>query len=380
MKIAQVVCAFPPYAGGIGNSAFEIGKILATRHQVVNFTPHNLKPWFKYGHGAFLPQLLGKLRNFDYIYLHYPFFGTAEIVWLLKLFCRRPKLIIHYHMDVKNSDWLAKLLSLPDRLIRRSLFRQADAIVGASLDYIAQSKIKKYYRRHPEKFREIPFGVDLKKFRPKLINRPTDGSIVARAQEIVHYINDKFIKKDRLDLLFVGGLDAAHYFKGLDILLKALAEMTTRPWRLTVIGSGDRQKNYESLARRLSLNKRIDFRGKLAETDLIRAYQNADLLILPSINSNEAFGLVLIEALACGVPVIASDLPGVRRVFDSHKQGLLIAPGNAADLKKKLEFIFNNEEMRRVMSLAARRLAEEKYDLKMMEEKLMALYENRSHT
>jgi glycosyltransferase involved in cell wall biosynthesis len=102
--------------------------------------------------------------------------------------------------------------------------------------------------------------------------------------------------------------------------------------------------------------------------------QNSDLLILPSINSNEAFGLVLVEALACGVPVIASDLAGVRSVFDNYQQGLLVAPGDSEDLKKKLEFIFNNEEMRRVMALAARRLAEERYDRKKMAERLAELF------
>ena len=122
------------------------------------------------------------------------------------------------------------------------------------------------------------------------------------------------------------------------------------------------------------MEKLVEFSGGLSGPELIRAYQNADLFILPSTNSNEAFGLVLIEAMACGVPVIASDLPGVRRVFNDHEHGLLIKPNSPEDLKKKLEFIFKNEELRRVMSLAARRLAEEKYDLKIMSAKLLDLF------
>ena len=374
MKIAQVVCAFPPYSGGIGNSAFEIEKILAAEHEVKTFTPYNTKPLLKYGHGAFLPQLFWKLKKFDYIYLHYPFFGGAEVIWLLKLFCRKPKLIIHFHMDVKNSGPITGLLSIPDKLIRFSLLKQAETIVCASIDYVSQSQIKKYYRHYPDKFQEIPFGVNLNKFQPKLMEKSADSKIIAKAKKIVHYINDRFIKKNRLDLLFVGGLDTAHYFKGVDILLKSLAGITSRPWRLLIAGEGDRRPYYESLAVKLNLEKKVEFRGKLTDEELVRSYQNSDLLILPSINNNEAFGLVLIEAMACGVPVIASNLPGVRNVFNNHQQGLLVEPGNADDLKKKLEFIFNNEEMRRLMSLSARKLAEDKYDIEIMKKKLTKLF------
>lgn len=374
MKIASVVCAFPPYAGGIGNSAQDINRLLENKHEITTFTPSTLRPWLKLGHGAFLPQLFWRLRKFDYIYLHYPFFGTAEVVWFFKLFFSRPKLIIHYHMDVRGLPPLAKFLSWPSLLIRRSLLSQAETIVSASLDYIKSSQIKKYYAKHPTKFQEISFGLDLKKFQPKLINRHHENKTIARAQEIVHYINDKFIKRDRLNLLFVGALDSAHYFKGIDILLQALIIVPERSWCLKIVGDGNLRAQYEELSKKLNLHRQVEFVGKLSGDELIRAYQNADLFILPSINSNEAFGLVLIEALACGLPVIASNLPGVRQVFSDHEQGLLVEPASINDLKKKLEFIFNNEELRRVMALSARRLAEKKYDKDIMQTKLELLF------
>ena len=374
MKIAFIACAWPPYSGGIGNSANQISQLLSTQHEVVNFHPDNLKPWLKYGHGAFLPQLLWRLRHFDYIYLHYPFFGTAEVVWLFKLFFKRPKLIIHYHMDVKNLSLAAKLLSLPSRLILRSLLKSADLVVSASLDYIKSSQIKKYYLSYPEKFREIPFGVDLNKFCPGSLKSPTDNRAIAKAKEMINYVNDHFLKKDRVDLLFVGGLDRAHYFKGVNILLNALAKTKFPNWRLKIVGSGDQQSDYEALALELNISNKVEFAGKLTDAELIRSYQNADLLILPSINSNEAFGIVLIEALACGVPVLASDLPGVRRVFDNYQEGWLFEAGSETDLKQKLELILANEESRHNMPAAARRLAEKKYSLDLMASRLNDLF------
>lgn len=145
---------------------------------------------------------------------------------------------------------------------------------------------------------------------------------------------------------------------------------------MTIAGNGDLRPAYEKLSRDLRLEKRLEFTGKLSGHDLTRAYQNADLLALPSINNNEAFGIVLIEALACGVPVIASDLPGVRRVFENGREGLLVKAGSVGDLKQKLESILNNEERRRAMAQAARRLAEEKYDEIKMRESLLRLFIN----
>lgn len=374
MKIASIVCTFPPYPGGIGNSAERINNLLAGTNEISTFTPATLKPWLQIGHGAFMPQLLGKLNKFDYIYLHYPFFGTAEIVWFFKLFFKRPKLIIQYHMDVRGLSPIAKLLSLPSLLVRRSLLNQASTIICGSLDYIKSSQIKDYYNAHPTKFQEIPFGLDIKKYQPKLINRHLENKTIARAQEIVHYINDKFIKRDRLNLLFVGGLDSAHYFKGVDILLNSLVITASRNWRLKIVGDGNLRAHYENLAHELKIDKQIDFCGKLSDEDLIRSYQNADLFILPSTNGNEAFGLVLIEALACGVPVVASNLPGVRQVFEDGKQGLLVEPGDINDLKKKLDYIFRNEEIRRTMALSARRLAEEKYDNNLIKKRLENIF------
>jgi len=374
MKIASIACAWPPYAGGIANSANRISQILRSEHEVIDFTPSHLKPWLKYGHGSVLGSLLWRLKSFDYIYLHYPYFGTAEIVWLVKIFQPKLKLIIHYHMDVTGLNPWVKGLSWPSRLIRASLLKQAQIIVTASLDYVRHSQIKDYYAACPEKFREIPFAVDLKKFRPSGLKQPANNPLLAQAKAIVNFISAKFIKKNRFNLLFVGGLDAAHYFKGVEVLVRAAAELNDFNFELTLVGDGDKRAEYEALAMRLGSPKKIRFVGKLSDPDLIRTYQKSDLLILPSINNNEAFGLVLIEALACGVPVLASDLPGVRRVFNNYQEGLLVEPGSISDLKKKLALFMSVKTMPRKMAEKARALAEAKYGEEMMAAKLKELF------
>ena len=354
MKIAQITCVFPPYKGGIGNVAYDFSEMLAeTGNEITVFTPnrgqtleekHNfkiilLKPWLKMGLGAFLPQLSFKLPDFDIVYLYYPFFGTAEVVWLTKiLFGKKFKLIINFLMDVDSSSFLFKILSLPTRIIRNSLFKRADIITYASLDYLKHSDIANIYKKYPAKFKEIPYGVDTDKFSPA-------------------------IKKDSQikNILFVGALDKAHYFKGVNILLKAISRFQISDFRFQIVGDGDLKTSYEKLAEKLDIKDRVEFLGKISDEELPRIYQQADLLVLPSINKNEAFGLVLLEAMACGVPVIASDLPGVRTVFEDGRQGLLCKPGDVSDLKNKIEEILADEEKRKIMGKEARILALEKY-------------------
>ena len=367
MKIAQLVCAFPPYAGGIGNSAKRLEEIISQKYEIETFHPDNANPVIRRGHGAFIPQLLWRLKKFDTIYLHYPFFGVAEVIWLFSLFNKNKRLIVHYHMDVKNISHLTKLLSLPSLIIRKSLLKRADIIVTASLDYIKHSQISSFYAKHPDKFKEIPFGVDLEKFKPKELHLPSQTNIIAKAKDLVRRVNDLFIKKDKLELIFVGGLDSAHYFKGVEILIKALSIIEHKNWHLKIVGDGDRRPIYENLAIELNIANRVEFAGKLSDEDMIRSLQTADALILPSINTNEAFGLVLIEALACGLPVIASDLPGVRRVFQEGQEGLLVRPGEISDLAEKIDALAANPNKRQEMAKAARRLAERKYSLEKME-------------
>ncbi|OGF27882.1 hypothetical protein A2468_00375 [Candidatus Falkowbacteria bacterium RIFOXYC2_FULL_46_15] len=363
---------FPPYKGGIGNVAASFAGMLSENNQVTVFTPDygfkqeqesgayevvKLKPLLRYGNGVFAPELFFKLKGFDVVHLHYPFFGGAEVVWLAKfLSFGKFKLLIHYHMDTADLPVAARILRLPDRLIRNSLFSLAAGITCASQDYIEQGKIGRFYRRYPNKFHEIPFGVDTARFYPGLKNSTKNRS---------------------LKILFVGGLDRAHYFKGIDVLLRAISELRIpdKDYELQIVGEGDMRPEYEKLAVSLGVASKVRFIGGLSDERLAEVYRTADVAVLPSINGHEAFGLVLLEAMASGVPVIASDLPGVRSVFRDGAEGYFAEPGNAKDLRGKLEKILSDDDKRGCMGAAGRRLAVEKYDLKIIKKRLRGIYD-----
>ena len=375
MKIAHIVCTFPPLQSGIGNVSYhfarqnallghdvlvftpfyrELRKTLLERKPLENMSVSRLRPLMAYGNGAFLPQLLWKLGCFDCIMLHYPFYGGAEITYLSCMLRRfRGRLIVHYHMDVEGLSPVARVLSIPGRIVRSRLLGRADAIICASIDYIRNSPVSVLDKKHAHKMMEIPFGVDSHRFSPCR----EDTAPKRRGEKTI---------------LFVGGLDRAHYFKGVDNLLQAVAGLpkAAGPWRLNIVGEGNMRQQYEHLAESLGIVEHVTFFGTVTDEELPSCYKEADLLVLPSINSNEAFGLVLLEAMASGLPVIASNLPGVRRVFRNREEGYQIEPGNIQDLRDKIALILTDESLRQAMGKRARRLVEERYSWSMVGNKL----------
>lgn len=354
LNIANIVCSYPPYNGGMGNSSKTISNILSEQgHKIDTYTPKykkikinfeknifRLKPLLKYGNGAFLPQLFFKLNKYDIVYLHYPFFGVAEIMWLYKIFHKKQKFIIHYHMDVISTNLIIKTLSLPSRLILNSLLSQANSIICSSLDYIENSDIAKFYNNNKNKFSEIPFFVDTKTFKPLKIKEKNKTS----------------------KILFVGGLDKAHYFKGINILLKTISKLKNIKIKLQIVGNGDLIQYYKNKTKKLKIEKKVEFLNNISNKELPEIYRKADLFILPSTAKGEAFGIVLLEAMASGIPVIASNFPGIRTVFENNKQGLLIKPNSVTDLKNKIKQILLNNNLKNKMSKEARKLIIKKYN------------------
>lgn len=373
MKITHIISTFPPYKGGMGNSAACFAKeLVRIKHNITILTPNftnpadevgewegvkviRIKPLFKIGNAAILPGILKYLKEFDVVHLHYPFYGTAELVALAKIWRgQKLKLVVHYHMDTRARGlkglifYIYKLIWLP------IILRLAEEITCSSLDYAKHSDVGAYYSKHHQKFIQVPFGVDLDHFHPK--SEPN--------------------KPNSAEILFVGGLDRAHYFKGVDILIEAFAQVVLKlpQARLTILGRGDLEPIYKHLVKTIDLEDKVIFINNADDKALVENYQNSDLLILPSINQNEAFGLVLLEAMACGKPIIASNLPGVRSVFKNGKQGLTVKPGDAADLAEKILMIFKTPETKFQMGESARSLVEKRYSWAIAGEKLNEIY------
>lgn len=376
MRIAHITATFPPYRGGTGNVCWQHAALLARRdHEVHVFTAahadtpaveyrdgvtvHRLKPLLRVGNAPVLIGLLRALRGFDIVHLHYPFFG-GELSTLMASLTHTP-LVLTYHQDV--------LLRGPMVLIERALratagrwtLRSAARVLFTSVDYGNASYVRKLLHGRESAIDALPNGVDPRAFFP-IRDR--------RGLRSIHSI----APDDRIVLL-VAGLDRAHYFKGVEVLLSALTRLPSSV-RAIIVGDGDLRPRYAATAADLGIGDRVAFAGRVPDAHLPDYYRLADLTVLPSTTMGEAFGLVLLESLACETPVIASDLPGVRTVVDAEIDGLLVAPGDPSALADAIGRVLRDEPSRQAMGRAGRAKVTARYDWEDIGAQLEAIYEH----
>jgi glycosyltransferase involved in cell wall biosynthesis len=196
----------------------------------------------------------------------------------------------------------------------------------------------------------VPPGVDSSLFRPA----PTDGPASA---------NGRAGTDGPARVIFVSKLDVGMEFKGLDLLLRSTRALVDRgvDTVLEVVGSGDLLPSYERLAEELGLGPdRVRFRGYLDTAELVAAYQGATVAALPS--GNESFGMSLAEAMACGLPVVASRTGGIPAVVDDGTTGLLVEHGVVEELTDALQRVIEDRALAAEFGRAGRRRAETEFD------------------
>ena len=221
-------------------------------------------------------------------------------------------------------------------------------MVVTSVDYAYQSHLASVIKSSPAKFVAIPNGVDTQHFCP--------GTYPQELAEQLGTVGHKTV-------LFVGSLDSAHYFKGVNYLIQAFNLLEDHNAKLIIVGDGDLRYTYQELVASLNLEERVKFCPDVSYQQLPDYYRLANCLALPSIDKTEAFGVVLIEAMASGTPVVASDLPGVRAVVGHLAQhGLLAKPRDAVHLARQLTRIMEDENLAASCRAIASTTARERYD------------------
>ncbi|HET9384124.1 MAG TPA: glycosyltransferase family 4 protein [Gemmatimonadales bacterium] len=162
-------------------------------------------------------------------------------------------------------------------------------------------------------------------------------------------------------VLFVGRLVER---KGVTHLVEAVAQLADRRARLVIVGDGPERPRLEARARELGIAHRVEFRGRISDADLRTAYQRAGVFVLPAVldsrGDTEGLGVVLLEAMNYGVPVIASNIGGIVDIVVDQETGLLVPPGDAAALASALDSVLRDPaRSRRLGEAGRRRLAEQ---------------------
>ena len=224
--IAIVVCAWPPSGGGIGNNAYWHAKKLSERGYPIGvFTPDffgidrsadgflfkPLRTFLRIGKAGFLIGLGRQLKESAIIHLYYPFFGTDLIVWFFKKKHPEIKLVLHYEMDPIGQGMMKAVFWLYQKLTLGALVKAADYVGMLSQDHGENSRLRKYLARWPDKFGELPNGIDTEIFQPQ----PKNAELMK---------TNNFSVQDKV-IIFVGGLDRQHFFKGVPTLLQAFKDL-----------------------------------------------------------------------------------------------------------------------------------------------------------
>lgn len=230
----------------------------------------------------------------DIVHLHLPNPGAVLAVLASRY---RGRVVVTWHSDVIRQRWLAKIYNP----IQRILLRNCSAIVASSPNYIQSSA---ELSRFKSRCRVIPFGIDTLKFQ-----NPDPAAVSA--------IRQKFGPKL---VLMVGRLV---YYKGVEHAVRAMTRIGAN---LLIIGEGPLNQSLQQQARELGVADRIFFLGKV-DGSIVPYYHASDVFILPSIARSEAFGIVQLEAMACGRPVVNTQLAsGVPFVSIDGETGITVPP------------------------------------------------------
>jgi glycosyltransferase involved in cell wall biosynthesis len=374
MKIAQVIATFPPYHGGMGYICFHNSLELARRgHEVTVFTLDHgqmtqeeddpqefrvvrLKSPLLSGDAGMVPQLLSLLKGFDIIHLHYPFFGGAEYVYLAATRLGIPYFLT-YHMDVFGNSLFKRFIIWGyELLLMQKIIGSAHGINAPGSIFLKSTKAAGFTPW--DRVHEIGYGgVDTDRFSP----RPKDPRLL-----------EQYGLAGKTVALFVGNLIP---FKGLHLLITALAGIKNDTLMLLVVGGGYNEAEYRKQVQELGLQDRVVFAGPQHPAGLLPDHFNlGDFLVLPSTHS-ESFGLVILEAMASGIPAIVSSLPGPAQLVEAGRDGLLVKTGEIEDLQEKIAYLALHPEKIREMGSAARQKVTGRYGWDKIGEQLEQAFE-----
>ncbi|MFN8481523.1 MAG: glycosyltransferase [Anaerolineae bacterium] len=280
----------------------------------------------------------------DIAHLHFPYPVGEVSQWLVG---RARRTVITYHSDVVRQAGILRLY----KPLMRAVLRRADRIIATSPNYAATSPLLQENR---DRVTIVPLGVDLARFL-----QPYPDPVAALRREYGTPM-----------LLCMGRL---RYYKGLHVLIEALPGLPDVT--LVVAGSGPMGTEWQALAQRLGVGERVHFIGDVSDADQPALYQAADLYVLPATHRSEAFGIALVEALACGVPAVTTELgSGTSYVNQDGVTGVVVPPNASSALGAALRGLLADDALRRRMGEAARARAVAEFDRPAMLERVMAVY------
>jgi len=364
-RVLMIISFFYPHIGGAEQQALQLAEQLARRgvpvcvltrkfkglapHEAVRGIPVyrviRTLPWGKWFALTYLFSvlwfLLKKRRSYDIIHCHLlQGFHSPAAIMMKALFKKR--VIIKVGATGLLSDFIMiKKVILGDWLLRR--IRGADRVITVCASSAAEALAAGF---SPAQVMLIPNGVDIGRFKPA----PSAG--------------------DRQTITFAGRLD---YMKGVHILLEGFRQLRDeiKNVQLTIIGDGPDRDKLRNLAREKGISDAVDFCGEAAE--IVPYLQQSSVFVLPSFS--EGLSNVLLEAMACGLPVVATRVGGSIDLVQDQVNGILIEPDHAGQLYQAMKIILQDEVLAKTLGAQARKTVEEKFSLGPVAGQYVSLYQ-----
>lgn len=331
MRIIHIIPHFYPYIGGMelrvkdltkkltgkgheieiftSDMGCEEGRLKSTKNLKINY----LKSW-EFAHTPIILSLFWRLMKIpkdSIMHVHVAQAFVPEIVYLVSRIRGIPY-IAHVRAEVEPSGKFGFLLGIYKKIFLKKVLQNANKIIALNEDY-KNLIIKKY---------------NILKNKLKVIPNATTYNIIK-----------KNINKNVSNILFVGRLSIE---KNVPKIVEAIVLLKNEVI-LNIVGEGEKRNEIKELIKERKL-KNVILHGRKEGVDLLKIYKKADIFLLPS--EYECFSSTLLEAMATGTPIIASDIPGTRNIIKNNYNGLLVKP-TAEEIAKAIEKLIKNSKLRK---------------------------------
>jgi glycosyltransferase involved in cell wall biosynthesis len=362
LRILHLGKFYPPVRGGIETHLQTLSRQLMKRaaievivssesgerrDEVIDgVTVHRLPRWLTIAGTPICPTIVSQLRHTrsDLLHLHAP----NPLAMFAVLVSGHPApLIITWHSDIVRQRVLGHCF----RIVEQMVLRRASAVIATSPEYLASSLP---LAAHSERCHVVPLGIYPEEF--CLDN-------FKRVAELRRRYGERIV-------LSVGRLI---YYKGFEYLIRAMRGLAAH---LLIIGEGPLRGRLERLARQLGVADRVSLLGNQPREEVIAFYHAADVFVLPSIARSEAFGIVQLEAMSCGKPVVNTRLPsGVPFVSRDGETGITVEPRSAEALAAAVSKLLEDRDVARRYGAAGLRRVRDHFGADMMASRVIELYE-----
>lgn len=362
MKILQIGKYSAKFAGGIEKTTLLLSEYLAKKNNVDVITNsidykrktytnnkvlHQEFPAYNVLSTPITKDLIKFLKGkeYDIIQISHPN-PAASLAYLIAK--PKGKLLVWYHYDIFRQRFLKHFYNP----FMNKLLKDADFIIATSENYVNTSKVLENYK---SKTIVIPHGINFKDFNKKKFK--------VEAAKIKQRIRKPII-------LFVGRLI---YYKGVDYLIRAMKDIDAK---LIIIGQGPLEKELRLLVKELKIEQKVVFKKVSMEESLAKYYHACDIFVLPSIYRSEAFGMVLLEAMACGKPIITTEIgTGTSYICQNGVNGLIVPPKNHLALRNAIKHLLKDKELAKKYGEQGKKRAKNKFSINKMGKSFTKLYE-----